>query len=74
MRNQGGTGDDLVSPVLKKTQKGLPQFVTSHLLNQLQSVPRLLEGSQQIQMKIADVPWGAIFTLLILEGASFNVN
>jgi len=31
MRDQGGAGDNIMPPTLKKTQKGLPQFVTSHL-------------------------------------------
>lgn len=31
MRHQGGAGDNLMPPILKKAQKGLPQFVTSHL-------------------------------------------
>ena len=31
MRYQGGAGDSLMSPILKKTQKCLPKFVTSHL-------------------------------------------
>ena len=31
MRYQGGAGDSLMPPILKKTQKCLPKFVTSHL-------------------------------------------
>jgi hypothetical protein len=31
MRHQGGAGDNLMPSILKKTQKGLPQFVASHL-------------------------------------------
>jgi hypothetical protein len=31
MRHQGGAGDNLMSSILKKTQKGLSKFVTSHL-------------------------------------------
>ncbi len=32
MRYQGRAGDNLMSSILKKTQKDLPEFVASHLL------------------------------------------
>jgi hypothetical protein len=31
VRHQGGAGDDLVSPILEKGEKRLPEFVTGHL-------------------------------------------
>jgi len=32
MRNKRGTRDNLMPPILKEVQKGLPEFVASHLL------------------------------------------